>query len=51
MTTIGQTVTGVMAITGSADIDNLNLNGNTITATSSNGGINLTPNGSGSVVR
>jgi len=50
MTTIGQTVTGVMAITGSADIDNLNLNGNTISATSSNGGITLTPNGNGVVV-
>ena len=49
MTTIGQTVTGIMAVTGSADIDNLNFNGNTITATSSNGGIALTPNGSGTV--
>jgi hypothetical protein len=49
MTTVGQTVTGTVAITGSADIDNLNFNGNTISATSSNGGLILTPNGSGTV--
>ena len=50
MTTLGQTVTGVLTVDGSAAIDNLNINGNTITATSSNGGITLTPNGVGSVV-
>ena len=49
MTTLGQTITGVIAITGSADIDNLNFNGNTITATNSNGGIALSPNAGGSV--
>ena len=50
MTTIGQTVTGVLTVDGSAAIDNLNINGNTITATSSNGGIVLQPNGTGTVM-
>lgn len=38
---------GDLDITGSADIDNLNFNGNTVTATNSNGDINLAPNGLG----
>ena len=50
MTTIGQTVTGVLTVDGSAAIDNLTINGNTITATSSNGGIVLQPNGTGTVM-
>ena len=50
MTTLGQTVTGVLTVDGSAAIDNLNINGNTITATSSNGGIVLQPNGTGTVM-
>ena len=50
MTTIGQTVTGVLTVDGSAAIDNLTINGNSITATSSNGGIVLQPNGTGTVV-
>ena len=50
MTTIGQTVTGVLTVDGSAAIDNLTINGNSITATSSNGGITLQPNGTGTVV-
>ena len=41
MTTIGQTITGDVAITGKADVDNLRLDGNTISATS--GSITLTP--------
>ena len=41
MTTLGQTVTGNVAITGRADVDNLRLDGNTVSATS--GGITLTP--------
>jgi len=49
MTTIGQTIAGVLTVDGSAAIDNLTINGNTITATSSNGGIVLQPNGSGLV--
>ena len=50
MTTLGQTVTGVLTVDGSAAIDNLNINGNTITATSSNGGIVLQPNGTGTAM-
>lgn len=41
---------GSINISGDLDIDNLNLNGNTIISTNSNGNINLTPNGSGYVV-
>jgi len=47
MTTVAQTVTGNVAITGKLDVDNIEINGNTITATSSNGGISITPNGTG----
>lgn len=36
--------------TGSASVDNLRLDGNTISATNTNGDITLTPNGTGSVV-
>jgi len=50
MTTLGQTVTGVLTVDGSAAIDNLTINGNSITATSSNGGIVLQPNGTGTVM-
>ena len=39
-------VTGVTALT----VDNLTIDGNTITSTDTNGNITLTPNGSGSVV-
>ena len=49
MTTLGQTVTGVLTVDGSTAIDNLTINGNTITATNSNGGIVLQPNGTGVV--
>ena len=49
MTTIGQTVTGNVAITGQLDIDNISVSGNGILATNSNGGININPNGTGSV--
>ena len=49
MTTIGQTVTGDVDITGSISVDNVDINGNTISATNSNGGITLTPNGTGTI--
>lgn len=39
-------ITGVTALT----VDNININGNTIISTDSNGSITLTPNGTGSVV-
>ena len=49
MTTLGQTVTGDVAITGRADVDNLRIDANSITAQNSNGGITLNPNGTGTV--
>lgn len=36
--------------TGSASVDNLKIDGNTISSTDTNGNINLTPNGTGAVV-
>ncbi len=50
MTTVGQTVTGNVAVTGRADIDNIRIDGNVISSTSSNGSITISPNGSGSIV-
>jgi len=47
MTTIGQTITGTASITGQLNIDNLRADGNTISATNSNGGITISPDGSG----
>jgi hypothetical protein len=49
MNTVGQTITGNVAITGQLDIDNISISGNGIIATNSNGGININPNGLGSV--
>ncbi len=50
MTTVGQTITGNVAVTGAMDVDNVKINGNTISSTNSNGGITISPNGSGSIV-
>lgn len=49
MTTIGQTVTGTVDITGQLNVDQLVLNANTI-STVTNNDINLDPHGSGEVV-
>ena len=51
-TTIGgnTAITGATDITGDLDVDNININGNSITSTDTNGDINITPNGTGSVV-
>lgn len=49
MTTVGQTVTGNVSITGQADVDNIRIDGNTIITTNSNGGLTLDPNGSGNI--
>ena len=49
MTTVGITTTGINAITGSLTVDNLDVNGNTISSTDVNGPINLAPNGTGVV--
>jgi len=49
MTTVGQTITGDVAITGAIDVDNIKIDGNNITSTNTNGGISLDPNGSGNI--
>ena len=43
-------VTGGIDVTGDLDVDNININGNTIISTDTDGDINLTPNGTGEVV-
>jgi hypothetical protein len=43
-------VAGIVTITSQIDVDNLRLNGNTISSTNTNGDINLTPDGTGQVV-
>jgi len=48
-TSLGGTITALSGLT-TASIDNITLDGNSITSTDSNGNINLTPNGSGSVI-
>lgn len=49
MTTLGQTVTGVLGVTGQLNIDNLRLDGNVFSSTDLNGNITFTPNGTGFV--
>lgn len=50
MTTLGQTVTGTMSITGQLNIDNIRLDGNIIRSTNLDGNIQLTPNGTGVIL-
>lgn len=42
--------TGNSSVTGQLDVDNLRLDGNTISSTDTNGNINLAPNGTGETV-
>jgi hypothetical protein len=49
MTTVGQTITGTVGITGQLDVDNISISGNGIIATNSGGGVNINPNASGQV--
>ena len=49
LTTVAQTVTGDVAITGAIDVDNIKIDGNSISSTNSNGGITIDPNGSGNI--
>jgi hypothetical protein len=49
MTTVGQTITGNVAITGQADVDNIRFDTNTISTTNSNGGLIISPNGTGAI--
>ena len=48
-TSLGGTITDLNGLT-SVDVDNLTLDGNTVSYTNSNGDINLTPNGTGTVI-
>lgn len=41
--------TGVLGVTGAIQVDNLNLDGNTLSATNSNGSVVLTANGTGTI--
>ena len=41
---------GVSSFTGALNVDNINLNGNTISSTDTNGDITVTPNGTGDIV-
>jgi hypothetical protein len=43
-------VTGAVDVTGDLDVDNININGNTISSKNTNGDVNISPNGSGTVV-
>ena len=43
-------ITGAVNITGDLDVDNVNINGNSIITTNTNGDLNLSPNGTGTVV-
>ena len=45
-----ETTTDGVDITGDLDVDNINVDGNTISSTNTNGDINLSPNGTGTVV-
>ena len=49
--TVGNNITATAALNGaSLQVDNININGNTISSTDTNGDINLTPDGAGQVV-
>jgi len=49
MTTVGQTITGVVTIDGDLSVDNIKIEANAIVATNSNGGILINPNGVGQI--
>jgi hypothetical protein len=49
MTTLGQTITGTVTVTGQFNIDNIRVDGNTISSTNTNGNVNIHPNGTGHV--
>ena len=46
----GYGITGTNSLTGSLQVDNLKMDGNVLSSTDTNGDINLTPNGTGTVV-
>ena len=43
------TITGAANVTGDLDVDNINIDGNTIISTDTNGDITISPNGTGTV--
>ena len=43
-------ITGAIDVTGDLDVDNINLNGNTISTTDTNGDLTVAPNGTGEVI-
>ena len=43
-------ITGAIDVTGDLDVDNINLNGNTISTTDTNGDLTIAPNGTGEVI-
>lgn len=45
--TLDQTVTGIVDITGQLDVDNLRINGNTLSSTDTNGNVIIQPDGTG----
>ena len=47
--TTTMTMTGSVNVVGDLDVDNLNINGNSIISTNTNGNIAITPNGTGEV--
>ena len=49
LTTGDITTTGAVDVTGDLDVDNINIDGNAITSTDTNGNITITPNGTGEV--
>jgi hypothetical protein len=49
LTTLNQTVTGTVAITGQLDADNIRIDGNTVSSIDASGNIILSPNGTGLV--
>jgi len=47
LTTLGQTVTGTLGVTGILNADNLRIDGNTLSSTDTNGNVVIDPNGTG----
>lgn len=50
LTTLGQTVTGTLTVTGQFNADNIRIDGNVISSQNLNGSVQITPNGSGAVI-
>lgn len=48
-TTLSQTVTGIVTITGQLNADNIRVDSNTLSSTNANGDIILSPNGTGKI--